>query len=68
MSLSGARSPRQRSRSSPKSAITIVGLIVGFVAVVYAGSHGVTSTLGLACAFGFPAGLVMGLLKKLTKS
>jgi hypothetical protein len=60
--------PRQRSRSSPKSAITIVGLIVGFIAVVYAGSHGVTSTLGLACAFGFPAGIVMGLLKKLTKS
>jgi hypothetical protein len=59
---------RQRSSMSPKSAITIVGFIVGFIAVVYAASHGVTSTLGLACTFGFPAGLVVTLLKKLTKS
>jgi hypothetical protein len=59
---------RQRSRSSPKSAITIVGMIVGFIAVIYAASHGVTSVVGLACAFGFSAGLVMALLKKLTKS
>ncbi len=60
--------PRQRSRSSPRSAIMAVGLIVGFVAVAYAASHGVTSTLGMACAFGFPAGIVVAILKKLTKS
>jgi hypothetical protein len=65
---SSAQEPRQRSRSSPKSAITFVGLIVGVIAAVYAAAHGVTSTLGLACAFGFSAGLVMALLKKLTKS
>jgi hypothetical protein len=43
-------------------------MIVGFIAVIYAASHGVTSAVGLACAFGFSAGLVMALLKKLTKS
>jgi hypothetical protein len=58
----------QRSRSSQKSASTIVGLIVGFIAVVYAASHGVTSTLGLGFVFGFSAGPVIALLKKLTKS
>lgn len=63
-----AGEPRQRSRMSPRTAINIVGLIVGFIAVVYAGSHGVNSTLGLACAFGFTAGPVVVLLKKLTKS
>jgi hypothetical protein len=65
---SSPRESRQRTRSSPKAAITIVGLIVGFIAVVYAASHGVTSTLGLACVFGFSAGPVIALLKKLTKS
>jgi hypothetical protein len=62
------REHRQRSRSSPKGAITIVGLIVGFIAAVYAASHGVKSTLGLACAFSFSAVPVVALLKKLTKS
>jgi hypothetical protein len=60
--------PSQRSRSSPKSAITIVGLIVGLIGAGFASSHGVTSTLGLACAFGFSAAPVALLLKKLTKS
>jgi hypothetical protein len=60
--------PVRRSSMSPKTAITIVGLIVGGIAVVFAGSHGVTSTLGLACAFGFSAGPVVALLTKLTKS
>jgi hypothetical protein len=62
------REPRQRSRLSPKSSITVVGLIVGFIGVVFAASHGVTSTLGLGCAFGFSAAPVVLLLKTLTKS
>lgn len=66
--IGSSREPHRRSRSSPKSAITIVGLIVGFIAVAYAASHGVTSTFGMACAFGFSAGPVVVLLKKLTKS
>lgn len=65
---SAAEGPRQRSRSSPKGAVTLVGLIVGVIAAAYASSHGVTSTLGLACAFGFSGGVVVAVLKKLTKS
>lgn len=59
---------RERSRTSPKSAITIVGLIVGAIGAAYAATHGVTSTFGLACAFGFSAAPVVLLLQKLTKS
>lgn len=66
--INPAGTPGQRRSMSPKSAITIVGLIVGVIAAAYASSHGVTSTLGLACAFGFTAGPVVVLLKKLTKS
>jgi hypothetical protein len=43
-------------------------MIVGGIGVAFAASHGITSTLGLACAFGFSAGPVVVLLKKLTKS
>lgn len=60
--------PSRRSGTSPKTAITIVGLIVGIIGAAFASSHGVTSTFGLACAFGFTGGPVMVLLRKLTKS
>ena len=60
--------PTRRSGMSRKTAINIVGMIVGGIAVVFAASHGVTSTLGLACACGFSAGPVIALLTKLTRS